>query len=234
MARAAAEAGTATIASTPHLRSDFPDVHVRELADRSRQVRAAIERERIPIRVVDGAEVSVTWAVDASEEELAFASYGQRGTDLLIETPTSSVIGLDRFLFELRTRGYRITLAHPERSTDFQRDDAPLRALGNQGVLLQINAESLIGAGIRSRAGRLARSLCSDGVAHVLASDGHRSASWRAISALKPAVEAASALIGKERSEWMACAAPAAILDGIDLPAPPPIASSRRRRIFRR
>ena len=50
MARAAADSGIAVIASTPHLRSDFPDVHVRELADRCEATQAAIDAAGIAIR----------------------------------------------------------------------------------------------------------------------------------------------------------------------------------------
>ena len=121
MARAAADCGTATIAASPHLRADFPDLHVHELADRCQALREAIERDGIPIRLVSGAEVSVGWAAEATNERLALASYGQRGTDLLIETPTIKLVGIDRFLYTLQAKGYRVTLAHPERSLEFQR-----------------------------------------------------------------------------------------------------------------
>lgn len=120
MARAAADCGTATIAASPHLRADFPDVHVHELADRCQALREAIERDGI-LRLVSGAEVSVGWAAEATNERLALASYGQRGTDLLIETPTIKLVGIDRFLYTLQAKGYRVTLAHPERSLEFQR-----------------------------------------------------------------------------------------------------------------
>ena len=46
MARAAAQAGTQTLVATPHLRSDFPDVHLDELSERCQAVREAIEREQ--------------------------------------------------------------------------------------------------------------------------------------------------------------------------------------------
>ena len=47
MLRAAAESGTTTIASTPHLRSDYPDVHVNELAQRCQALREEIARAGI-------------------------------------------------------------------------------------------------------------------------------------------------------------------------------------------
>src|SRR5437764_14666863 len=151
----------------------------------------AIKSEQIPIRLVCAGEASLTWALEASEEELMLVSYGQRATDLLIETPTETVLGMGWSLSSLQANGYRITLAHPERSPAFQRDQKPLRELVDHGVLLQINASSLLGAAQRRAHGRLARSLCENGLAHVLASDGHRASDWRPVTQLAEAVSVA-------------------------------------------
>ena len=85
MLKAAAGCGISTIAATPHVRADFPDVHVAELAGRCQAVRDRIAAEDLGIEVVCGAEVSLVWAVDASDEQLRLVTYGQRGTDVLIE-----------------------------------------------------------------------------------------------------------------------------------------------------
>jgi tyrosine-protein phosphatase YwqE len=93
-------------------------------------------------------------------------------------------------------------------------------------VLLQVNADSLLiprGSPVR----RLVERLCHDEVAHVLASDGHWAASWRPVTSLAAAVEAAAAIAGRDRAEWMAREAPAAIIDGSELPEPPPVARRR-------
>lgn len=229
MARAAVASGISTIAATPHLRPDFPDVHVHEIAGRCADLSVALTREQIPLEVIPAAEVSLTWALDAGEEELTLASYGQRGTDLLIETPFTQVVGLDRFLYQLRAKGYRITLGHPERNPEFQRDPAPLRNLADQGVLLQLNADSLLGPGRRGTA-RVARQLLSEGLAHVIASDGHRGQSWRPVTRLAEAVEAVGGLIGAERARWMAVDAPGAIVRGLELPPAPALARPPARR----
>jgi protein-tyrosine phosphatase len=227
MAGAAADAGTATIAATPHLRADFPDVHVEELAGRCRALREAIEDRGIPVRVVPGAEVSLAWAIDASDEELALASYGQRGTDLLVETPTTGAAAIEAAIAHLQGKGFRITLAHPERGLAFQRNPEKLRPLVERGLLLAVNAESLLGPRA-SPPRRAARRLCVDGLAHVLASDGHRGAQWRPVTVLEAGAAAAADLVGEERASWMTRAAPAAVLDGTELPVAPPVRRARR------
>lgn len=227
MARAAVSSGIATIASTPHLRPDFPDVHVHELPGRCETLRHAIESEAIPLRVVSAAEASLVWAVDASDDELVLASYGQNGTDLLIETPSSNVAGIDRLLYQLRSRGYRVTLAHPERSPSFQRDESLLERLVEQGILLEVNADSLLGS---RGAKRLASRLVARGLAHALASDGHRGETWRPVTRLAEAVEVVEELVGAERARWMAQAVPQAIVEGVALPDQPRATQPRARR----
>lgn len=234
MARAAVASGIGTIAATPHVHPQFPDVHIDQIAGRCEQLRQAFELEGIPLAVVPGAEVSLVWAIDATDEQLSLASYGQYGRDLLIETPFSRVVGLDRFIHQLQAKGFRVTLGHPERSPQFQNDLSPLHALVEQGVLLQLNAESLLGSGKRRGNERAARGLLDRGLAHVIASDGHRGTGWRPVTRLAEAVRAAAELIGTERAHWMAQAAPAAILEGAPLPIPPPIHKvGGRRRLFR-
>jgi protein-tyrosine phosphatase len=232
MVQAAAEAGISTIATTPHLRHDFPDVHIEELAERWADMREAIEQHHISLELVLGAEVSPGWALEASDEQLALASYGQRGTDLLLETPTTNAVAIEPVVAHLAAKGYRITLAHPERGLSFQRNNDWLRPLVERGLLLVVNAEALQ-ASRASPSGRLARHLLTEGLAHAIASDGHRGTHWRPVTALAPGVEAAAALVGPERAAWMASAAPRAIIEGAPVPeAPPVVKAGKRRRLF--
>jgi protein-tyrosine phosphatase len=235
MLRAAATAGIGTIAATPHLRSDFPDVHVDELARRCKALQEVCAREAIEIRIVSGAEVSLVWALEASDAQLALATYDQHGTDLLIETPTFNVVGLESLLYQLRAKGLRVTLAHPERNVEFQRDPSRLVDLIRQGVLLQVNAETLLELARRSAEHRLGRYLCTEGLVHALASDGHRATSWRPVTRLADAVRTAVELVGPERARWMTQTAPAAIIAGTEVPDGPQIRPQRRmRRLLRR
>ena len=71
----------------------------------------------------------------------------------------------------------------------------------------------------RSGVRRLAEQLCTEGLAHVVASDGHRATSWRPVTKLAAGLEALTALVGAERARWMAAGAPRAIVEGMKLPA---------------
>ena len=89
----------------------------------------------------------------ASDEMLRAASYGGRGTDLLVETPYGPVPEMfEDLLFRIQVRGFRVLLAHPERNESFQRDPARLERIVERGVLVQLTASSVVGS---ARARRL-------------------------------------------------------------------------------
>jgi protein-tyrosine phosphatase len=147
---------------------------------------------------------------------------------MLVETPYGELP--ERFedlLFNLTVRGYRILLAHPERSPTFQRDHRRLGALVERGTLLQLTALSLAESGRRSRSRRLALDLVRHGLAHVIASDMH--GPHLARPGLRAGVEAA-ARVDPQRARWMVTDAPAAILAGDPLPRPPAERIGPRRR----
>jgi protein-tyrosine phosphatase len=233
MARAAAAGGTAVLVATPHLHEDFPDVHVAELGLATKRLQAEIDSAGIPLQIVPGGEVSIAWAVDqASEEDLTLASYGQRGTDLLLETPAGAW-QLELMVRPFQGRGFRITLAHPERSHVFHLHPSRLARLAEQDVLLQLDADALL-ADPRSPVRRLAERLCRSGLATVIASDGHSAEPPRSVTALASALEVLAELVGPERARWMAIDAPRAIVEGEPLPKAPSVRAPSRWRRFGR
>ena len=159
-------------------------------------------------------------------------SLGQRGTDLLVETPYGELsLQFEDLLFKLRARGYRVLLAHPERSRTFQHDHRRLATLVEGGTLLQVTALSLANSDRRSRSRRLALDLVRHGLAHVIASDAHGALLPRA--GLRAGLEAAER-VAPARARWMLTDAPAAILAGDPLPPPPPEKQGVRRAIWLR
>jgi protein-tyrosine phosphatase len=106
LARELAGAGVRTVAATPHLRDDHPGVRAVELAARCGELTEVLAG--IELEVVPAAEVDVVRALEASDEELRLASFGQRGTDLLLETPYGPLpTSFDDQVFQLSVRGFR-------------------------------------------------------------------------------------------------------------------------------
>lgn len=217
--RAAALSGTRIIAATPHLRRDFPRVRLEDIADSCLLLAEQVPRDW-DLQIVSGGEVDMGWAMRATDEQLRLASYGGRGTDLLVETPygTSPRI-FEPPLMALMNRGYRVLLAHPELNPGLQQSYETIDALAARGVLFQITGASLLPDPRRSRRSRLARHLVEQGQAHVIASDAHSSGPRRP-PGLIAGLEIARA-IAPERADWMVTSAPAAILNGKPLPPLP-------------
>ena len=217
--------GTRTVAATPHARADHPRVRLSRL----RAMCEELERRLPPgtdLEVVPAAECDLAWAQDASDDQLRLASLGQRGHDLLLETPYGPLPPtFEEILFRVSLRGYRVLLAHPERSRTFQADAERLTAIVGRGVLVQVTALSLASTNRRSRTRAFAHLLVERGLAHVIASDAHSAAGNRA--PLSAGV-AAAARIDAARAEWMVTEAPDAILAGEPLPHPPRRTSARR------
>jgi len=229
LARAAVEDGTKVLAATPHVREDHPAVRLDELVERCARLNVALSENQVPLEVVVGAEVDVIWTRSASEEDLRLATYGQSGTDMLLETPYGPLPpGFEDWVFSrLSLAGIRVTLAHPERNRTFQQSPERLVAMVNRGVLVQVTAGSL--AGRRKSEGRkLALWLVSQGLAHVIASDAHRASDFRP-PLLSVGVDAVASQIDSARADWMANAAPRAVLAGEPLP---PMPEAKRGRLL--
>jgi protein-tyrosine phosphatase len=215
----AVAAGVTTIAATPHVRADHPGVRPFELAERTARLQAVLNSAGVTVELVTAGEVDLNWAQQAREDELKAVSYGGHGRDVLAEVPYGELKPqFEDLVFRLRVRGYRVLLAHPERSPTFQRDVDRLLALVEQGCLVQVTATALASRTRGSRSRRLAMALVREGIAHVIASDTHSGGGGRA--SLADAVEALRQ-DAPLRARWMVTEAPAAILAGDPLPPPP-------------
>lgn len=226
LARAHAREGVRTVVATPHLRDDYPRARPDEVAARCSALGGELRSAGVQLELVPGGEADIVWALKADDDELRLASIGQRGTDLLVETPYGALPpSFEELLFRLNLRRYRILLAHPERNPTFQRDPMRLAGLAQRDVLIQVTAASLAGRPSRSRSARLAHSLVTEGLAHVLASDAH-GPEIRGRPGLATALEVGRKLVGG-RADWMVTEAPAAVLAGDPLP-PMPSAKARK------
>jgi protein-tyrosine phosphatase len=220
LGRAAEADGIQIVAATPHLREDHPRVRPDELGDRCAQLNEALAEAEIALEIVPGGELDVLWVLDATPEDLQAASFGQGGTDVLLETPYGAITAaFDAAVDRLLSLGYRVLLAHPERNRAFQRGPGRVAALVERGVLIQVTASAVASEDPRSRSRDLAWRLIENDFAHVIASDSHSATAFR-----PPDLSAAVARLSSvrpARARWMVVDAPLAILAGNPLPPMP-------------
>ena len=230
LARNAVAAGTRTILATPHINTD-ETIDARRVAAGLAVLRPALADAEIPLEVLPGGEIAIWRLADLGNEDLrALALAG--GPYLLIESPFSPVAGdFEPMVLDLHMRGFRVVLAHPERSPAFQRDPARLERLVDAGVIAQLTATSMSGE-FGNTVRRFSADLLERGLVHVVASDAHDAVRRRpGLAEGFATLESELPGLGEQR-EWMTESVPRAILDGERLPPRPPL--PRRGGLLRR
>jgi protein-tyrosine phosphatase len=233
MARAAVAGGTRTVVATPHVSPRYPNRAAIIVAS-ARLLDATLQRLEIPLRVLPGAEVAAEMLVDLNDDEVRALTLGG-GPYVLLESPLRGASGDIAPLVRLaQQRGFRVVLAHPERSPLFQRDPDQLADLAASGVLLSVTARALSGAfGKPPR--KLAERMLADGLIHNVSSDMHdlERRPPGLSDGLADAGHAGEVVV--QHLPWLADAVPEALLAGTGLP-PMPAAlagAGRSRRWFR-
>lgn len=216
MLRIADADGVRVIAATPHA----------EMIDEPNEIIEGVERlnqlatdDGLTIEVVPGSEVGL--AADLLQ------SY-QAGRLLTINATNYLLIELSHMaewppflrtaIYELQVAGLTPILAHAERYPAVQTDPGILVDVIATGVLIQINAGSLLGQ-MGSRAHQTAETLVSCRMAHIVASDAHRPR--RNAPRLSAALEHAVSLAGAAYIDSM-CETAVAVLRGLPITVPDP------------
>ncbi len=213
--RAAHADGISRLAATPHVRDDYP-TPAETMERLVGAVNAAAREAGIPVEVLPGGELDLAYLERLDDETLRRFGLGGNPGVLLIETPYLGwPVGLQDVVFRLALRGFSVVLAHPERNPDVQAKPGLLEPLVAAGMLVQLTAASVDGR-LGKRARACAHHLLGAGLAHLLASDAHAS-SVRATGL----TAAAGALAQPELFDWLTREAPARVLAGEPLSAPP-------------
>jgi protein-tyrosine phosphatase len=231
LARASVAAGTRTLLATSHVNWHYPN-DATTLARLTDLLNVRLRAEDLPLEVLPGAEVAMTYAMEMETAELLRLGLGG-GPWVLIEPPFTPVAqNLDLMLLNLQRSGVRILLAHPERCPAFQRDPRMIESLVDAGVLTSITAGSLVGR-FGSEVRRLSLELVRKGLVHNVASDTHDPV--RRPPGIAEELERSG--MG-ELSRWLTVDVPAAILSGGEIPPRPeastPQAHTSRKSPWRR
>jgi protein-tyrosine phosphatase len=170
-----ARAGVVEATVTPHVgHPDFP-LDVATIPDRTRALQEAIDAAGIGLHLHPGGEIFPETATALGRRELEVIAHGPAGARwVLLEVPFG---GIDaRFLeacLHIRGHGFGLLIAHPERAAGLMTGGLQrLRPVIQAGALLQVNVCSLLGRH-GPEAQETGARLVHDGLAYVLASDGH-------------------------------------------------------------
>jgi protein-tyrosine phosphatase len=133
------------------------------------------------------------------------------GKAVLVEFPTDAFPAriAERF-FDLRVRGLRPVLAHPERYRPVWKDTTILDQLLDGGAVLLLDVAALVGKYGRATE-RAARELLEEGYYEAACSDAHRAAD---VDDVARGIERLNELEGSEEVEYLLRDGPLAILKG--------------------
>jgi protein-tyrosine phosphatase len=215
LGRALVAEGVTIVAATPHVHPSFPNEAAGIATARAAAVEA-LAAAGVALDVVRGAELDLVHVAGLDADRLAELQLGRRSGTLLVECPFAPAAPFFVEQIErLQGAGFRILLAHPERSPVFLRDEALLQRLVAGGALASVTATSLVGRFGRT-AKRYAEWALDNELVHDVASDAHDTVKRPPI--LRAPLEEAGY---GWAAGWLTQVAPAAILAGVALPPRP-------------
>lgn len=233
MCRIASKDGITTIVATPHFRPGRYEYPYKVFLEALTSLRSAISQANIDLSILPGADVTITPELGAHLSAQPHLTINGGGRYFLAEFPHDGVPPRwDQFLIGIMAKGLIPIITHPERNGWFLSRPGALEPIVLAGGLVQITADSVIGAnGEVLRA--CAATLMERGLAHIIATDAHSSRMRRPI--LSTAVDAAAAIVGRERAERMVNDVPRLVIEGrMNVDSHPPVPAARKRTWFQR
>jgi len=136
--------GFTKLYTTPHIMSDYfrntPEIILSGLE----MVRAAVKNEGIPIELFAAAEYYIDDGFIKKLENEKLLTIGENY--LLFEISyINCPDNIDEIIFRMQVQGYRPIMAHPERYPFWYNNFQRYQGFRDQGVLLQVNINSLSG-----------------------------------------------------------------------------------------
>ncbi len=212
MLRVAERVGFRGVVLTPHYMCYTPYVsRADENRKRMRELTKRLKVEGIGITLYLGNELYFEPNAIEMIDTGAFTTLN-RSDYFLVETMRHDTnrAHIQTFIYQLQIKGYQTILAHPERYDFIQKDPNVVIDCLEKGVLMQVNALSLIGF-YGSRSKETAEILLEHQMAQFLASDAHKIKSYEL---MPQALEKAESLIGKEQLKELTWHNPSVILSG--------------------
>ncbi|MGH4052952.1 MAG: tyrosine-protein phosphatase [Clostridium sp.] len=172
MLRIAENEGTEYICATPHFITEEFEISRDKYFEKLDKLVLASKEENINIKILSGLEIYMHPNLPKLYKEKRI--WGINGSEyLLIELPMGQFpMYTEDVFYELMLLGVKPILAHPERNLKIMKDHDLIVNLINQGVLMQINAGSLLGD-YGKEVKKTALEFVKMNMIHILGSDAH-------------------------------------------------------------
>ena len=175
LARLAVSSGVTGIIATPHLQGDWQGLElIPKLLSRYESLNKILAWQKIPLTLYHGAEILCTPDTVSIARQKLFPTLGDSNYLLTEFFFNESAEFMSKTLSALADCGYRPVIAHPERYDAVQRSPQLIEKWFFQGLVIQLNKGSLLGA-FGPEVEEAAHWILSSGLAHAIASDAHSS-----------------------------------------------------------
>lgn len=166
--------GFDSIVLTPHYIKDSSFNANNEIKkERLYDLNNKLKQENIDINLFLGNEIFINEEIDELVINKKIRSINN-SRYLLIELPfNNKIVNLEDYIYELKLKGYKVIIAHPERYTYFQNDYKLVKELYEEGVYFQSNYGSIIGQ-YGSSSKKLIKKLLKDDMISFLSTDVHK------------------------------------------------------------
>lgn len=163
--------GFTKLITTPHIMSDFFKNTPENIMAGLEEVRQAVKKENIPVEIHAAAEYYLDDGFIHKLEEEKLLTIGDNY--LLFEISyVNAPDNLMQVIFRMQVLGYKPIMAHPERYPFWANNFDFYRSLHDQGVLLQLNTNS-IGGYYGPDAKRTADKLIENELVDLIGTDTH-------------------------------------------------------------
>jgi protein-tyrosine phosphatase len=171
LAAAAFDQGSLVLLATPHVSPRYQN-RPAAIAGACEALTGALSASGLKIVIEQGAEVDAGLAEELDDSVLAELCLASSSW-LLLESPfTPAVETMPAVVAKLRSRGFGVLLAHPERCPGFRRRPEVLRQILGLGAFTSVTATSFTGA-FGHEVREFALQLAAEGAVHNVASDAH-------------------------------------------------------------
>lgn len=203
--------GIRTLVAVPHTLNGVYRNDVETILRAVEGLKDALGKAGLDMEILPGSDVHVNPDIAHMIQVGQVMTINNTGRAFMLEFPdyfASNV--MCRFLESLVKDGIIPVLSHPERITQFK-DTGLLREMVQLGAFTQVTAMSVTGE-FGPEVRDLSRRLLEEGLAHVIASDGH-SIHHRPPLILRAVVEA-SRIVGKEQAVALVVENPYCLIQG--------------------
>ena len=224
MARMAVADGIQKVVVTPHQLGVYSRNGAEQIRRRIAELSRWLTDNQVALEVHPGAEVHAEPALADKIRAGEVLTLADRNRHVLLDGTPDSLELLPAVLEALAAVGLTGVLAHPERLPALLRQPQRLKALVQRGCLLQVTADSLVGAnGEPTR--QLAEWLLREGMVHLVATGAHGATSRRPL--MRHAFLHISKTTSADVARAVCCSNPSAIVEGTEVAVAPPRRNSR-------